>query len=83
MLSRSDAKQLAYAVSRRYTILTYNIRDYVDLARYYAENGLDHFGIIVSAQLDFKELFRRALRLLSTYTAEDMKNRFEWLSNFR
>ncbi|MFQ6056883.1 MAG: DUF5615 family PIN-like protein [Methanosarcinales archaeon] len=83
MLGRSDSEQLNFAKSNNRAILTHNIGDYVDLAREYAYQDRPHCGIIVSNQLTLRELLRRILRLLSTYSAEEMKNRFEWLHNFK
>lgn len=34
-------------------------------------------------QLPLRELLRRTLRLLTALSAEEMANRFEWLSNYR
>ena len=36
---KSDEEQLAYAVTHKVAILTHNIRDYIVLSRYYAEQG--------------------------------------------
>ena len=58
----------------------------VKIALYLDEDACQnrhHYGIIVSDHLEIKELLRRALKLLSTYSAEEMKDRFEWLHRFK
>lgn len=83
MLEKSDPEQLELAARQGRAILTHNIRDYVQLARQYAEQNRAHAGIIVSDQLPLRELLRRTLKLLAALSAEEMANRFEWLSNYR
>ena len=70
---KSDAEQLAYAVSQQRTILTHNIRHFRLLNERYHEEGWQHFGILLSAQE------RRALRFLGRHTADDVKNNVLWL----
>jgi acetolactate synthase regulatory subunit len=55
----------------------------VALAQQYAEQKRAHAGIIVSDQLPLRELLRRTLKLLAALSAEEMVNRFEWLSAYR
>lgn len=83
MLGKSDPEQLEFATSQGRSILTHNVRDYVQLAQQYAEQNRSHAGIIVSDQLPLKELLRRALKLLTALSAEEIVNRFEWLSTYR
>ena len=80
---KSDAEQLAYAVSQRRAILTHNIRHYRFLHEQYREEGKEHAGIIVSDQVPLRELLRRALRCLSRYKAEEVKNLLVWLHDFK
>jgi predicted nuclease of predicted toxin-antitoxin system len=83
MLGKSDPEQLEFATSQGRAILTHNIRDYVRLAQHYAKKNRSHAGIIVSDQLPLRELLRRTLRLMTALSAEEMINRFEWLSNYK
>lgn len=83
MLGKSDPEQLEFATREGRAILTHNIRDYVQLARQYDERNRSHAGIIVSDQLPLRELLRRTLKLLTALSAEEIANRFEWLSNYR
>ncbi len=87
LLNTDDAAQLAYATQHGMAILTYNARDFLILARQYAEAGFAHAGIIISSEQysrhQFGELLRLVLRLLNTLTAEELHNRVVYLQQFR
>jgi predicted nuclease of predicted toxin-antitoxin system len=78
----SDREQLDFAVARRRALVTFNVADFVREARGYAQEGRDHCGIVVSDQLEIGELVRRMTKVLGTYSASDMINRFVWLQSF-
>jgi len=78
----SDREQLDFAVARRRALVTFNVADFVREARGYAREGRDHCGIIVSDQLEVGELVRRMTKVLGSYSASDMINRFVWLQSF-
>ncbi len=78
----ADREQLDFAVARRRALVTFNVADFVREARRYAQEGRDHFGIVVSDQLEVGELVRRVTRVLGSYSASDMINRFVWLQSF-
>lgn len=80
---KSDDEQLAFAVKYKKAILTHNIRDYRILSKSYEVLKKDHFGIIVSEQFPFNELLKRTLKFLSSNTADSIKNRLIWLSDYR
>ena len=46
-LGASDAGQLARAISEGRALVTYNVRDFVPLAKAAAAAGREHFGIIL------------------------------------
>jgi len=77
---KSDADQLAYAVSQQRAILTHNVRHFRLLNQKYHEEGRQHFGILLSAQLPLRDLLRRSLRFLGRHTADDIKNNVLWLA---
>jgi hypothetical protein len=58
------------------------VADFVREARAYANEERDHYGIIVSDQLDVGEVVRRLTKVLGSYSAPDMINRFVWLQSF-
>jgi hypothetical protein len=78
----SDQEQFDYAVSEERAILTFNIKHFTSLFEIYWNAGTAHYGVIVSEQIPFGELLRRALNLLNTVTADEMKNNIKYLGEF-
>lgn len=79
----SDAEQLVYATSQDRTVFTFNRGDFAKLHAVYLQRGQDHSGIVVSDQLEIGTIIRRLLRPLDSRSAEDMRNRLEFLSSWR
>jgi predicted nuclease of predicted toxin-antitoxin system len=73
-LEKSDAEQLAYAVSQSKALLTHNRIDFEALARRYFEAGQSHDGIIVAARHAPSEVVRRLLLILNDITVDEMQN---------
>ena len=80
---QKDPDVLKWAVQEGRAFLTHNTSDFIPLAREYATNRWDHWGIVVSPDLPFRELLARILRLMSRKTAQELKNSVEWLQNYR
>ena len=78
-----DAQQFEFAISQGRALLTHNARDFEPLFRELWHKGRDHFGLIVSEKLQIGELLRRTLRLLESVTADEMKNNFRNLGEFK
>ena len=81
-----DEAQLTYATSKSMAILTRNNIDFSVLAKRWANVGREHAGIIISEKFSreqFGELLRRTLKLLNTMTADEIRNTFVYLSQFR
>jgi len=81
--SLSDAEQLKYAEKEQRVIFTHNKKDFILLHSEYLQNSKEHSGIILSDQLPIGILLRRFMRLWFSVSAEDIKNRFEFLSNWK
>ena len=82
----SDEAQVTYATEQGMAILTYNVQDFIPLARAWYATGREHTGIILSEQFSqrqFGELLRRVLRLLDSLTADEMYNRLVFLQQFK
>jgi hypothetical protein len=77
----SDETQLLAATARGRCIVTYNVGDFVRLARRYPE----HRGIILAARRSWTltGLIETLDRLLSTTQAEDWIGQVRWLSKWR
>ena len=83
MRGKTDEEQLEYSTKNNRVILTRNIKHYVNLQREYFKNGLSHNGIVVTDYLPFKELIRRINRFLNEKLPDEMRNRLEWLQNYK
>ena len=79
----SDIDQILFANRQNRVVLTFNAADFVKLHIELHRKNIDHSGIIVSDQLPIGELLRRLLKFVSSFSAEDMKNRLEYLSNWK
>lgn len=79
MRSRSDEEQMLWAVNEQRAILTCNISHFTSLARKCYATGMLHYGIIVTPQIEFKEMLKRTLALLENTSQEELKNRYVWL----
>lgn len=84
MINRKDEAHLTTASSSGRTLYTYNAADYCLLDRNWMREGRSHAGIIVGAQQRYRagEELRQLMRLVSTLTAEEMRNRLEFLSSW-
>jgi len=78
----SDIEQLEFAVNKKRVILTHNKRDFILLHKKYLLESKEHYGIILSDQRPIGELLRGLSRLIFSLTAEQMRNRQEFLSNW-
>ncbi len=78
-----DEVQLDYAAANGLVLFTFNRGDFVHLHTRYMNEGRSHTGIIVSDQLETGVIFRRLLQLIHTRSAEEMRNGYEFLSNWR
>ena len=72
----------AFATAEGRAVLTYNVRHFVPLVRLWYEAGQEHAGVILSVQLPPGELLRQVERLLTTLSADELKNTARWLQEF-
>lgn len=78
----SDSEQLEFAVNNKRVMFTHNKRDFLLLHKSYLLEGRSHYGIILSDQRTVGEMLRGLSKLIFSLTAEQMKNRREFLSNW-
>ena len=83
MLSQDDRQQMVAAISERRALVTCNFRDFVELNEEYAEQGEQHWGIILTTEEPTGLLIKRLLKLLNSLSAEELKNQLRWLNEFR
>ena len=75
-LDATDEQQLLGATAQGRCIFTFNIRDFLALARNYPHHG----GIILSPQKPMPELFKALDLLLSETQAEEWPGKVAWLN---
>jgi hypothetical protein len=74
----TDEQQLLGATAQGRCIFTFNIRDFMALAKRYPHHG----GIILSSQKTMPELFKALDLLLSGTDAEDWIGQVRWLNEW-
>ena len=81
MLARSDAEQLEYAVQQGRVFYTFNVGHFCRLHKEYIAQGKSHAGIIVVYRQRYSigEQIRRLLNLITTTSAEEMKDNLQFL----
>lgn len=82
-VGNTDIQQLKFANQKKRVIITHNKRDFIKLHKEFLESNRQHCGIIVSDQLPVGVLLKRVMKLWFTVDANDMKNRLEFLSNWK
>ncbi len=82
MINRDDQDHLAAAATSGRELYTFNVADYCILHQAWLAEKRIHAGIVAVQQQRYSagEKLRRLMRLISTVTAEEMRNRIEFLS---
>jgi len=75
-----DVSQLTFATESKRSLFSYNKRDFAKIHYEWMALKRSHGGIILSDQLTIGAVLRRLMRLHSSLTSDDMKNRLEYLS---
>jgi len=84
MVNRSDEDHLAMATSTGRVLYSFNVADYSVLHQAWVSRQQPHAGIVVARQQRYPpgEELRCLMRLIGTLTAEEMRNRIEFLSSW-
>ena len=82
MIERSDEDHLRFATAQGRVLCSFNVGDFYRLHTDYMAQHQTHTGIILTRQQQYSvgEHMRHLLRLIAHLTAEDMRNRVEFLS---
>ena len=83
LLGQPDEVQLRYATEQERVIFSFNRGDFFHLHTQWLTVGEHHTGIIVSDHLATGFIIRRLLRLIDAKPASEMRNWFEFLSNWQ
>jgi len=76
---KSDAEQLAEAVSQHKTLLTHNRVDFEALAKLCYATGQMHYGIIFAVRRPPQQIVPRLLIILNHVTADEMQNQVRYI----
>ena len=84
MIHRSDSDQLAAATTRECVLYSFNVSHFQALHHEWTASGRVRAGIVLVQQRRFSigEQIRRLARLAESVTADEMRNRLEFLSNW-
>ena len=84
MIERADANHLDFSTAENRVLLTCNTGDFCQLHQEWLSVERPHAGIVCMPQhgLSVGPRLRRLLRLFSSVSADDMRNRLEFLSNW-
>lgn len=82
MIECDDKEHLDYATTQGRVLYSFNVGDFYGLHLAYLAEGKSHAGMILAQQQRYSvgEQMRRLLKLVTTKSAEDMKNQVEFLS---
>jgi len=79
---QSDEAQLAWAAAEGRALVTFNVAHFAALHAAWLRSGRHHGGIVVSSQRAVGDFVRRLLRLARELSAEAMRDRLEFLSDW-
>lgn len=79
--SASDVEQLEFATSNGRALYSLNVADFCRLHKEWLTSSNDHAGVIVIPRQRYSvgEKIQRLENLVDTVSAEDMRNRLEYL----
>ena len=83
MRSRTDDEQLDYAIKNERTLITFNARHFAPLVKKLNEEEREHFGVVVSSQINLSEMVRLVIEMLKVCKVGDLKNSLVWLQSFK
>lgn len=85
MIEQADEAHLGYATTQGRALFSFNVGDFYGLHTAWLEQNKSHTGIVLCLQQRYSvgEQMRRLLKLVSQVSAEEMKNRVEFLSNWK
>lgn len=81
-LGLSDDAQLDWSVANNRAIITFNVAHFVAIHSHWMQQSRNHFGVIVSDQRPLGEILRRVIKLGENLSAEQLRNRLEYLNNW-
>lgn len=83
MRGKADEDQLHYAIENKRTFVTFNARHFAPLAKKLFEKQRDHFGIVISKQVNLSEIIKLVVKMLKVCKTGNLKNSLMWLQSFK
>jgi hypothetical protein len=83
MDTQDDYAQMQFAVLQNRALVTINKKDFIRIHAQYKANGWQHWGIILTKDVDVVVIHRRLLKLVGALQADELKNKVLRLHNFR
>jgi hypothetical protein len=81
-LTEPDPLQLEWAANHGRVLMSFNVGDFVRLHGEWLRTGKHHAGLVVSQQQPLGEIVRRLLNLAASLSAEELRDRLEFLTNW-
>jgi hypothetical protein len=81
-LSEDDPSQLEWAADHGRVFVTFNVGDFVRLHGQWLRAGRHHAGLVAAEQRPLGETLRRLLKLAASLSAEELRDRLEFLNNW-
>jgi hypothetical protein len=78
-LGKTDAEQLAYAVSREMCIVVHNRDDYAELIQDYFDAHRTHYGVVIATRQSPHAIALKLLGLLDVVATDEMMNQVRYL----
>lgn len=82
-IGASDLQQLDFVRESQRAIVSYNVGDFAALHHSEMKKGNSHFGIILSDIFPVGMILRRLMKIYFSVPAEEIKDRLEYLGNWR
>lgn len=84
LIERPDVEHLTYARREGRVLFSFNVGDFYELHTDFLRRSEAHAGLVLAQQQAYSvgEQLRRLLKLIGTLSAEDMRNRVEFLSSW-
>lgn len=84
LIERDDGSHLAHAAGEGRVLYSFNVVDFCRLHADYQASGRSHAGMVFARQQHYSvgDQMRRLLKLIAAISAEDMRNRVEFLTGW-
>lgn len=78
-LGKTDDEQFEFAKSQKFVFLTHNRVDSERIAQEHFKSAQTHYGLIIAARHPPQEIAQRLLKVLNTFTADEMINQIRYI----